>query len=150
MSTHCIAPPFYASMADIAYRFKGKPIKGVQKELKVYAIVIVCLLSGTCNILAMKGCETQDVVAAIKRHSARYGVPGSIYIDNGTQLKALKHSSMSLRDVHAQVQDSLGIRVIVIAHSGRGRVEQKIWSLRESLEKTILKPCYNGKRYLQR
>ena len=59
MSTHCIAPPFYASMADIAYRFKGKPIKGVQKELKVYAIVIVCLLSGTCNILAMEGCETQ-------------------------------------------------------------------------------------------
>ena len=134
---YILAPPFHASMADIAYGFRGKLFKGARKELKVYVIVIVCLLSGACNILAMKGCETQDVVAAIERHFARYGVPGSKYIDNGTQLKALKHSSMSLRD-HAQVQDSLGIQVIlstVKVHSERGRVERKIRSLRESLEK---------------
>ena len=128
MSTHSemrtvLAPPFYATMADIATGFKGRPYKGARKELKIYAIVIVCLLSGACNILAMEGCKTQDVVAAIERHSARYGVPGYVYIDNGTQLKALKHSSMSLRDVHAQVQDSLGIQVVVStakAHSERG------------------------------
>ena len=45
---------------------------------------------------------------------------------------------MSLKDVHAQVQDSLGIEVVVSAakaHSERGRVECKIRSLRESLEK---------------
>ena len=45
-----------------------------------------------------------------------------ICIDKGTQLKALKHSLMSLRDVHAQVQDSLGIKVVVStskAHSER-------------------------------
>ena len=133
-----LAPPFYATMADIATGFKGRPYKGARKELKVYAIVIVCLLSGACNILAMERCETQDVVAAIERHSTRYGVPGYVYIDNGTQLKALKHSSMSLRDVHAQVLDSLGIQVVVStakAHSERGRVERKIKSLRESLEK---------------
>ena len=61
-----------------------------------------------------------------------------IYIDNETQLKALKHSSMSLRDVHDQFQDSLGIKVVVStakAHSERGRVECKIRSLRKSLEK---------------
>ena len=77
-------------------------------------------------------------MAAIERHSARYGVPGSLYIDNGTQLKALKHSSLCLRDMHGQVQDSLGIQVVVSSakvHSERGRVEQKIRSLRESLEK---------------
>ena len=99
--------------------------------MKVYAIVSVCLLSGACSILAMEGCETQDVVAAIERHSSRYGVPGYIYIDNGKQLKALKHSSMSLRDVHVQVQDTLGIQVVVStakAHSERGRVERKIKS----------------------
>ena len=144
MSTHSealtvLAPPFHSSMADIAYGFKGKPFKGARKELKVYAmIVIVCLLSGACYILAMEGCETQDVVAAIERHSARYGVPGSIYIDNGTQFKALKHLSMSLRDVQSQIQDSLGIQVVVStakAHSKRGRIERKIRSLRESLEK---------------
>ena len=127
MSTHSgartiLALPFHASMTDIAYGFKGKPFKGARKELTVYAIVIVCLLSGACNILAMEGCEAQFEVARIERHSARYGVPGSIarygvpgsiYIDNGTQLKALKHSSMRLRDIHVQVQDSLDIQVVV-------------------------------------
>ena len=61
-----------------------------------------------------------------------------MYIDNGPQLKVLKHSSMSLRDVHAQVQDSLVTQIVVStakAHSKRGRVERKIRSLRESLEK---------------
>ena len=63
MSSHnemriVLAPPFYATMADIAYGFKGKPFKGARKELKINAIVIVCLLSGACKILAMEGCET--------------------------------------------------------------------------------------------
>ena len=85
MSTHneaktVLAPLCHASIADIAYGFKGKPYKGARKELKVYAIVIVCLLSGACTILAMEGCETQEMVAAIERHSARYGVLGSIYV----------------------------------------------------------------------
>ena len=46
---------------------------------------------------------------------------------------------MSLRDVHAQVQDSLGIQIVVStakAHSKRGRVERKIRCFGESLEKT--------------
>ena len=50
MSTHSeartiLAPPFHASMADIVYGFRGKLFKGARKELKVYAIVIACLLS---------------------------------------------------------------------------------------------------------
>ena len=48
MSTHSetktvLAPPVQASMVDIAYGFKGKPFKGASKELKVYAVAIVCL-----------------------------------------------------------------------------------------------------------
>ena len=50
-----LAPPFHASMADIAFGFKGKPLKCARKELKVYAIMIVCLLSGACNILGHGG-----------------------------------------------------------------------------------------------
>ena len=45
---------------------------------------------------------------------------------------------MSLRDIHAQVQDSLGIQEVVSttkAHSERNQVERKIRLLRESLEK---------------
>ena len=88
--------------------------------------------------MALEGIETQDVCAALERHSNRYGVPGFVYIDNGTQLKALQYAKFSIRDVEARIQDDLGIKIIVSnakAHSERGRVERRIRVLRETLEK---------------
>ena len=99
-------------------------------------LVIVCLMSGA--IMALEGFETQDVCMAVGRHSNRYGVPGFIYVDNGTQLKALQYARFSVRDLETQVSDSLGIKIIVSnakAHSERGRVERRIRVLRETLEK---------------
>ena len=100
--------------------------------------IIVCLLSGATNIMALEGIETQDVCAAIERHSNRYGVPGFIFVDNRTQFKALQYAKFSIRDMETQVQDHLGIKMFVSnakAHSERGRVERRIHALRESLEK---------------
>ena len=65
-------------------------------------------------------------------------MPGFIFVDNGTQLKALKYAKFSVRDIESQVQDQLGIKIIVSnakAHSEQGRVERRIHALRESLEK---------------
>jgi len=86
----------------------------------------------------VEGLECQDVISGIERHASRYGVPATLFVDSGTQLKALKHASCSVRDVEAQIQDSLGIRIVVSnakAHEERGRVERRIQTLRESLEK---------------
>ena len=47
-------------------------------------------------------------------------MPGFIFVDNGTQLKALKYAKFSVRDIESQVQDQLGIKIIVFnakAHS---------------------------------
>ena len=44
--------------------------------------MIVCLMSGATNIMALEGIETQDVWMALERHSNRYGVPGFIYVNN--------------------------------------------------------------------
>ena len=63
-------------------------------------------------------------------------------VDCGTQLMALKHVRFSIRDADTQLYDSLGIRVHVSnakAHSERGRVERKIRSLREMLERMGIK-----------
>ena len=96
-----LAPPFHSIMADIAYGFKGKTYKKSRTNTNICALVIVCLLSGATNILALEGIKTQDIVQALERHRARYGIPGFVYIDKGTQLKALQHSSLSLKDVDA-------------------------------------------------
>ena len=54
-------------------------------------------------------------------------------------MKALQHAKLNLRDADAQLYDSVGIRVLVStpkAHEERGRVERKIRTIREMLEKT--------------
>ena len=62
----------------------------------------------------------------------------SLPLDKGTQLKALEHARFNVRDIDSQVHDSLGIRVQVSnakSHEERGKVERKIRTLREMLEK---------------
>jgi len=137
-----IAPPFYCSMIDIAYGFAGRAYKRARTRTKVYALVFCCILSGATNILALEGIETSDVVQAIERHSSRHGVPSELYVDNGSQLKTLENATFSVRDVDARVYDSLGIKVYVSnakAHEERGRVERKIRSLRETLQRLGVK-----------
>ena len=87
-----LAPCFHSCMMDICYGFKGKTFKRSRVVIKIYALVIVCLLTGATNIMALEGIETQDVCAALERHSNRYGVPEFVYIDNRTQLKALQYA----------------------------------------------------------
>ena len=130
-----IAPPFYNVMIDIAYGFQGQPFKNARKKVNVYALVIVCLLTGATSIIALEGIETQDVVLAIEKHSYLHGIPAEAFIDNGTQLKALQHASFSIQAIDTQLQDSLGLRVSVSnakSHEERGRVERRIGLIREN------------------
>ena len=71
-------------MIDIAFGFSGQPFKRSRTKLKLYALVFVCILTGTTKILVLEGLETQDVVQSIERHASRYGVPRELFIDNGT------------------------------------------------------------------
>jgi hypothetical protein len=135
-----IAPPFYNSMIDIAYGFPGIPYKNARKRVHVYALVIVCILTGATNIIALEGIETQDIILAIETHSSYYGVPAEVFIDNGTQLKAMEHASFSITDLEAYVYDSVGMKVTVSAaksHEERGRVERKIGLIRSMIERSI-------------
>ena len=137
-----IAPPFYCSMIDIAYGFAGKAYNKSRARVKIYALVFCCLITGATNILALEGVETGDIVQAIERHASRHGVPGELYIDNGSQLKTLEGVTFKVRDVDARVYDSHGIKVYVSnakAHEERGRIERKIRSLRETLERLGVK-----------
>jgi len=87
----------------------------------------------------MEGLETQDVVLALERHSARHGVPSTVFVDKGTQLMGLDKVEFSLRDVNAQLHDSFGLQIIpstAKSHEERGRVERKVRTLREMLVKT--------------
>ena len=84
-------------MIDVAFGFKGQTFKKSRSVLKFYALVIVCILTGATNILLLEGLQTQDVVQALERHSSRHGIPSEVFVDNGSQLMALKEVEFSIK-----------------------------------------------------
>jgi hypothetical protein len=133
-----IAPPFYFVQIDIAMAFKAKPFKESRKSLTAHALVVVCMVTSATSILVLDGLSTQAVVQALERHAARYGMPGELHVDSGSQLEKLKDTNFNIRDVHGQECRNLKFKVIVStpkAHQEHGRVERKIRTLREMLEK---------------
>ena len=134
-----IAPPFYAIQLDIAYGFSAVPWKKARNKVTLYALVVVCLLSSATSILSLEGISTEDIVTALERHSSRYGDPGIIYTDNGTQLAALAGTKFSPRSLENELKERLDVKVVVScpkAHEEGGRVERRIRLIRDMLQLT--------------
>ena len=84
-----LATMFLHAVMDIALNFSGKTHKKSRISVKMYALVIVCIMTRATNILALEGLETIDVVQALERHAV-------IFINNGTQMKTLSQARFSL------------------------------------------------------
>jgi hypothetical protein len=88
--------------------------------------------------LVLDGLTTETVVQALERHASRYGMPGHIFVDSGTQLEKLKDTSFDLREVNGTRFREMTFKLTVSApkaHEQMGRVERKIRVLRDMLEK---------------
>ena len=97
---------------DIVFNFSGKTHKKSRVSVKIYALVIVCFMTGATNILALEGLEIADVVQVLEQHSSRYRIPAVIFVDNCTQLKTLSQATFSLEFADRQVQESMGMRIL--------------------------------------
>jgi hypothetical protein len=130
-----VAPPFWSVQLDIAMLFKAKPTITSRKTFPCHALIIVCLLTSATNILTMDGLTTQAVVQAIERHAARYGIPGHLYVDSGTQLEKLQDANFQLRDVQMNIAAHRFKVMVTVpkAHQQQGRVEAKIKVMRKML-----------------
>ena len=96
-------------------------------------------MTSATSILALEGISCEDVVAALERHSARHGVLGVLYVDNGIQLVSLDSAIFTPQDLENEIRDRLDVKVVVFcpkAHEERGRVERRIRLIREMLEQT--------------
>ena len=118
--------------------FPGKPHKNARIGVKLYALVTVCIAIGATSIMVLEGLETQDVVQAVERHGHCHGMLAHLYVDSGTQLKALEAASFSLPGFNMIVykrQKLIGHVSTPKSHEERGRVERKIEIIRSTLEK---------------
>jgi hypothetical protein len=133
-----VAPPFFFTMADIAMAFKARPFKDSRKTITAHALVLVCLVTSSTNILVLDGLSTQAVTQALERHAARYGMPAILYVDPGTQLVKLKDTYFNLKDVHHQLFQRMRFDVFTSApkaHQSQGRVERRIRTIRDMLQR---------------
>ena len=76
---------------------------------------------------------------SVEWHSSRYGVPGTLFVDNWTQLIALTSANFTPRTLENELRGKLDIRVVVLcpkAHRERGRVERRIGLIRQMLQQT--------------
>ena len=136
-----IAPPFYISQMDTVFGFSAQLFKNARRVVKIYALIICCLFTGATNILAIESLSTRDVLQALERHAARYGVPSILFVDNGTQLIALENATFNLCDFKAQTFDAHNIQVKVSnakAHEERGRIEARVRIMRKMLDKLAI------------
>ena len=137
-----ISPPFFNCMIDTVFGFRSQSFKNARgKTSKMYCLVIVCLLTGAVNMLALEGLETQDIIQALERHAFRHGMPSKVFVDNGTQLISLERANFELRDFQCRTKEALGLEVVVSspkAHEERGRVEAKVKTLRDMMKKLVI------------
>ena len=118
--------------------FRAKPRNHSRQSFPCHALVLVCLTTSSTSILVLDGLTTETVVQALERHASRYGMPGHIFVDSGTQLEKLKDTSFDLREVNGTRFREMTFKLTVSApkaHEQMGRVERKIRVLRDMLEK---------------
>ena len=133
-----MAPPFTFIQCDLAQHFHTKVRASGRQTMKAPALVICCLMTGAVNIHMMENWSTEATVHALTRHGARYGFPSTIYIDSGSQLKALKDVTFCMQDLIHTLHKNLSIELIVAppkSHVSQGRVERRIGLLRDMLLK---------------
>ena len=140
-----IAPPFYVSQVDIAGPFKAYSPHNKRNTLKIWLVVFCCVVTSTTNVKVMKDYSTPSFIQAFIRLSCDVGYPKVLLIDEGSQLKKGCESMLiSFRDTKMRLNRDFHVEFDtcpVGGHYFHGKVERKIRSIRESLEK-----CMNSER----
>ena len=98
-----ICPAFYAIQIDVMSPFVAHCIHGKRSQLKIYALVIVCITTGAVGIYALEKEDAASIVKAVIRHSCRHGYPSINFLDHGSGLMLAVKLQVILRDAEAQL-----------------------------------------------
>ena len=130
------APPFTFLQCDIAQNFHCKVRNSGRQTCKAPALVVCCLIAGGIGIYMMENWSTESVMSALTRHSSRYGVPSVLYIDSGSQLKALKDITFDIQDLSHTLKCKLSCQMVISppkSHVHQGRIERRIGIVKDML-----------------
>ena len=135
----CIAPAFYNTQVDLCGPFDYIPDGNKRATLKLWFSVFCCSTTGATDIKVMMDYTTDAFVLAFIRFACRYGFPGNLYPDAGSQLlKGAKDMTLKFSDIKNQLFVEYGVNFHpcpVGSHYYHGKVERRIREIRRSIEK---------------
>ena len=138
-----VAPPFYVTQCDLCGPFSSYSTHNKRSTVKVWMVVFVCCTTGTTALKIMQGFDTSQFVLAFTRFGCELGYPKELLIDEGSQLVCgCENVVLNWRDIKGQLNRDQGIEFDtcpVGGHNYHGKVERKIRTVREVLEKTVHK-----------
>ena len=138
-----IAPAFYATQTDIAGPFNSFSLHSKRTTVKVWMVVFCCTATTTTSIKIMEDCGTMAFIQAFIRFACEVGYPKVLLIDEGSQLiKGCETMRFHFEDVQRKLHKDQQVNFEtcpVGGHNFHGRVERRIRTIRESLERSIHK-----------
>ena len=137
----CIAPAFYNCQCDICGPFECFSNANKRAKLKLWIVVFCCSTTGAIDCKVMEDYSTDAFTLAFIRFACRYGYPGNLYPDAGSQLlKGCKDMKISFSDLKYKLSTEYGVEFHpcpVGSHYYHGKVERKIREIRKSIEKEL-------------
>ena len=138
-----IAPAFYTTRTDIAGPFNSYSLHNKRTTVKVWMVVFCCTSTTTTSIKIMEDYGTMAFIQAFIRFACDVGYPKVLLIDEGSQLiKGCESMRFHFEDVQKKLHKDQQVdfeTCPVGGHNFHGRVERRIRTIRESLEKSIHK-----------
>ena len=137
----CVAPAFYNTQVDLCGPFDCYSSANKRAKLKLWFVVFCCSTTGAVDCKVMEDYTTDSFTLAFIRFACRYGYPGNLYPDAGSQLlKGCKDMEVSFSDLKYKLSTEYGVEFHpcpVGSHYYHGKVERKIREIRKSIEKVL-------------
>ena len=136
-----IAPAFYITQTDIAGPFKAYTPHNKRVTVKIWHVIFCCTTTSTISMKVMEDYCTASFIQAFIRFSCEVGYPKILLIDEGSQLvKGCQDMRLNFRDTQHQLHKNQRIEFEVCpvgGHNMHGKVERKIKSVQESIDKML-------------
>ena len=132
------APPFFASMVDVAGTFAGYDSVKKRVTKPCYFLLQVCLITGCTNIGVLEDLSVTSVILALTRSASRHGWCKYLVLDNQSSFKALQNAEFCYKDLAGNLWDKQKMILDFsspLGHNERGRIESKVKVLKQFIEK---------------
>lgn len=133
-----VAPVFFSCQMDVA---SGLTAFGVNSRVSkpAYFLILVCMVTSAVSITTLEDLSTGSVVAALERHSSRYGVPKMLLPDLQSSFAKLEDLRVNFKGLQGCLFTEQQIILDFCTpgnHREHGKVEARVKIVKELLEKT--------------